>query len=89
MDGLGEPIPKPGEECEASLASDVEAKGEGARCAQSIWWADAPMSKSPSAIVDEGEVRRFVLLVGGESSRRSMSLSPRATAVSRKVSNSR
>ena len=70
MDGIGEPISKPGEEeeGEASLASDVDAKGElveGARCAQC-------MSKSPPTIVDEGEERRFAWLVGGESSRRSL-----------------
>ena len=54
-----------------------EAKGE----------ADALKPLVP--IGDEGDARRLVWLEGGESSRRSMSLSPRVTAVSKNVSSNR
>lgn len=55
----------------------AEAKGE----------ADALKPLVP--IGDEGDARRLVWLEGGESSRRSMSLSPRVTAVSKNVSSNR
>ena len=55
----------------------AEAKGE----------ADALKPLVP--IGDEGDARRLVWLEGGESSRRSMLLSPRVTAVSKNVSSNR
>ena len=77
--GEGDSLAKEEADAPANGEANTPVKGE----------ADAPISKSSVTIEDESDAMRLVWLEGGESSRRSMSPSPRATAVSRKVSSSR